>query len=227
MIIENLEYCRTLVNSAHPDLGVLSMDENQLQEVLQKDGEHIRRLRTYGQAQSSKHAWKAKRSNFMQGIRRFHRNSSDLADVQKRVANRLKRYKDRIAFSGTDDATNQYQDEAAIKIDIPETELNEFLHDLILIEAGVARTSALFALEEIYVDSTLFLLEVIDSLGVMKKALLSEAGPASIPFDVFETFLVLVGPELFEDYSQNSDPLCPQFSKLLLTEPDPTGVDIR
>jgi hypothetical protein len=211
MIIEDKGLFKILMASAYPESCNESMGEKDLLEVLQKDGDRIRRLRTFRQSQSSKHAWRQKRGNFMQGIRRFHRSSKDAKPIADRLKDRMDRYREKLPFSGEN--TGESQSESFL-FRIPETELNEFIHDLILLEAEAAKVASTFGLDEQYVESTVFMAEVFDSIGVIKEKLLSIEGPLPIPFDAFETLLALMGPSQFDNFNENEEPLCPQYSKL-------------
>lgn len=209
MRVVNEPIFRILFEVEYPDTYHPDMSVDEMIEVLQKDGERLRRLRTYQQAQNTKHAWKTKRFNFMNGIHRFHRES-EKQDVSKRIANRLKKYRNKIAFTGNDRKDNQYE---SVKIDLSEFDTLDFIHDLTLLENQAFLIASTFSLSETFVESCVFAYEVMDSFNTMKKALMEGT---DIPFSAFETFLLTVEPELFEQMNESQEPLCSQFSKLVL-----------
>ena len=80
-----------------------------MDEVLLKDGSRKRNILNYDKSQATKHAWKAKRFNFMRGIHREGR--TDVGglgrDVKKRVEDRKARFSSAGGFGGNLD--NSYE----------------------------------------------------------------------------------------------------------------------
>jgi len=187
MILEMNEYVESIIKMVckeYRDNNKMSHEE--LSEVLQKDGDRVRRLKTYRQSQATKQSWREKRQNFMQGINRFHRNDKTM-DIKKKVNDRLKNWGKISPFKGEETSDSDKLEWYEFKPN-GYFDLYEFLGDLTLLESEVYKTAGTFTLEDQFIESSIFADSVCEDINKFKNFLISES---PVPSNIFETVLSL------------------------------------
>jgi hypothetical protein len=206
VVIRDEAYFRLLAETSHPDENLGGAPLERVIEVLQGDGEHVRRLVTYRRSQAAKKAWDTKRFNFERGIKRFHRH--DLAkDIRKKVADRLKKYSAHDVFTGRDG--NKYE---GFRVVLPEYDRYEFARDLALLEAAILEEAAVYALEEEHAECVVFAEDASRALAFVRRAVLFETG---IRPEHMESVLAAVGHEYLGETFCGPGPYVPAFSTLI------------
>ena len=196
---------KLILEHLYPDYRE-GMSSDELSEVIQKDGSNITRLKTFRQAQASKQAWRKKRSQFMTGINRFHRNNK-VGDLKGKISDRLKNFGKVSPFTGGTDSDKDVLEYFDVSFRT-HFDLYEFLGDLSLLESYTFESAGTFALEEQFIESALFADQAFKDLSEIRNCLLN-GNPISSK--VLETLLVLLDEKCFEKES----PLYETYKKLI------------
>lgn len=202
---------RILMRATKPEEFRDDMSIEQIGEVLQKDGDRIRRLKTFQQAQSTKQSWRKKKNNFMSGIKRFQRNGN--VDIRKKVSDKLTNWGRISPFVGDKSSDTQYETfslKPMLYFDV-----YEFMADIAALEADVLNIAATYALEEQFIDSSVLADMVVEDLSEFRRLILSGK---EVPAPVLETLLILVEKELFGKKKINEGDLVGGYSKLITTK---------
>lgn len=208
MRVINEEIDRHLMKTVMPDVYRDDMSIKQIAEVLQKNGDRVRRTKTFRQSMATKLAWQKYRDNFQVGINRFQRNNK-VGDLYKNITDRLKNW------GKVSPQTSETQHESFDFTRLGHFDVYEFMGDISLLEAAVLHFAGTFALEEQYVEASLLADSVIEGLSEFKK-LVSKGEP--VPSPVMEILLSLVEKDLFGKESTNEGSLSECYSKLLVAD---------
>jgi len=209
-INENDENLMHLLRTVYPGIKE-GMSVQKISEVMQKDGDDLRRLKTMRQSQAAKKSWRENRHNFMRGINRFHRNNQ-VTDLASKVKDRLTSIGKISPFKGEEasDSDKEPSDKMEWYNLTPKGhfDIYEFLGEITLLENAVYEVASEVALEEQFVESAIFADKVLEDLSELKKRI-KENNP--IPEKILETLLLI----LYNNDDGNKGSLSEGFSKLL------------
>lgn len=210
MKLELNEYVESIIKMVCPEFKERGKDMSleELSEVLQKDGDRVRRLKTYRQSQATKHAWREKRCNFMQGINRFNRNEKT-TDFKKGVMDKLKGWGKISPFKGEEESDSDKLDKVEWYEFAPTGyfDLYEFLGELTMLESLVYETAGTFTLDDQFLESSVFADAVCEDIGKFKSCLINDK---PVPANIFETVLMIA-----DNYDKKDGSLCERFSKFI------------
>ena len=184
MLIENMDVAKSLVQMFFPEKFDANITQEQIAEIMHRDGERVSSAKNFRKAQVSQQAWKKHRFNYMAGINRYNRNGKP--DIKKKIRDNLNSW-------GKIDRTSDSLDECSFPLN-PKGyfDFYEFLSNITDLESDSLKVAATFTLSEQFVESSIFADKIIKDVSEFKNLAINKK---PIPSNVMESLLLLVGYE--------------------------------